>query len=435
MTKHLIWTIGLSLLLCSCLFSFASAQDSIVLTHLFYSSHGTAWLEFLHDRAEAFHERYPRIRVEIMEGGTGAGYFDKLNLMLAAGTPPDTTDFHPGIAGPLIAQGAFADLRPYLERDGVDLNEITVGPVVEVLTDVDGSIWSLPGDLFPVVTYFNEDLFAEAGLMTPVQLGDDWDWDNALIAARRLTVDFDGDDIIDQYGLDRMYARWYIWVWQAGGALYDRLIDPTQSYWTDPKVAAGFAFPVAVFEQNVAPRLGTPNIANYHFWTGRSAMSLVDGPGIVRASLRDVDFNWDVAPQVRGPEHAGSEIAVSGFQMVSQTRYPEETWLWLSFLTLENESVERFVEITGRTPALSELFAEYPRLNEHAPKNWIAYFQTASLPQSQSQYVLPEGTAIGAVVNPRVNAVFSGQMPLETALQEIHELVTVILNERHGDGR
>lgn len=271
--------------------------------------------------------------------------------------------------------------------------------------------------------------------MTPIELGDDWDWENALIAARRLTVDFDGDGILDQYGLDRMYARWYIWVWQAGGALYDRLIDPTQSFWTDPKVAEGFSFPLAVFEQNVAPRLGTPTIANYHFWTGRSAMSLVDGPGIVRASLRDVTFKWDVAPQVRGPEHGGSEIAVSGYQMIAQTRYPEETWLWLSFLALDLESAERFVQITGRTPALSKLFSEFPRLNEHAPKNWIAYFQTASLPGTQSQYVLPEGTAMGTVVNPRVNQVFSGQLPFETAAQEIHELVTLILNQRHGAGQ
>lgn len=432
MAKHVTRTIALSLLLCLWFLPAVGAQDPVVLTHFFYSSHGTAWLEFLQDRAAAFSELYPHIQVEIMEGGTGAGYFDKLNLMLAAGTPPDATDFHPGIAGPFIAQGVFADLRPYLERDGLNLSDLTIAPVVEVLTDVNGAIWSLPGDLFPVVTYFNADLFSAAGLMTPIDLGDDWDWENALLAARRLTVDYDGDGIIDQYGLDRMYARWYIWVWQAGGTFYDRLVDPTQSFWTDAKVAEGFAFPLAVFEQNLAPRPGMPNLANYHFWTGRSAMSLVDGPGIVRASLRDVDFKWDVAPQVRGPENAGSEIAVSGYQMVAQTRHPEETWLWLSFLALHQESAEQFVRITGRTPALSGLISEFPRLNDHAPNNWLAYFQTASLPQSQSQYVLPEGSAISTIVNPRVNQVFTGQVPFETAAREIHELVTLILNNRHG---
>lgn len=436
MTRRLIRVIVFALLIQAVVFGAAGAQEQekIQLTHMFYSSHGTGWLEYLRDRAQAFGELYPHIEVEIMEGGSGAGYFDKVNLMIAAGTPPDTTDFHPGIAGPFIAQGAFADLRPFLEADGVDLNEITIPAVVEVLTDVDGSIWSLPGDIFPVVTFFNEDLFAEAGLLTPVQLGNDWNWENALSSARKLTIDFDGNGVNDQWGMDRMYARWYIWVQQAGGNLYDRLIDPTTSNWTDPKVAEGFAFPISVFEQNVAPKPGTPGVADYYFWTGRSAISMVDGPGLLRASLLDVPFNWDVAPQVRGPENAGTEIAVSGFQMISQSRHPNETWLWLSFIALDIQSVERFVELTGRTPALAELHSEYPRLSESVPDNWISFFVSGALPQTRSQYVLPEGNAINAVVNPRINQVFTGTIPFETAAQEIHDLVTVILNERHGSG-
>lgn len=409
----------------------AVASAQVTLTHFNYPGHGDAWKAYLEDRARAFHELHPDIEVEIMTAGSSGAYMESLLVMLAGGTPPDTTDFHGALAGGLITDGTFKDLRSFLERDGINLNELMVPAVVDILTAPNGSVWSLAGDIFPVSTFYNENLFAEAGLANPGDLGDDWTWETAQDSARRLTRDTSGDGESDQWGVDRIFARWYIWAHQAGGSIYDRTVDPTESYWNSSEVREGLQFPVSFYEAGTTPPRDLPNLADTYLWTGRTAFSLVDGPGLIGARMANVSFDWNIAPQVRGPENSGSEIAIGGFQMVNESKNAEEAWLWLKFIGLNPDSLRTFMSYTGRLPGLTDLIMEYGQYNPNVPSNWQAFFEVASNPDTRSNYIIPDLAEVNSIVNPRITEVFNGQTPLETALQQIHEQVSAVLAERH----
>lgn len=401
----------------------------VAITHYSYGAHGQAWADYLMERAKIFNAQNPDVQVEI-QVSPGNEYVSKFQIMLAGGVAPDVTDFHPALGATFLIQNVFTDLRPYLERDGINLNRLTSPSVVEVLTNNDGAIWALPGDIYPVVTFYNADILANAGLPFPDQLGNNWTWEQALTMGKKTAIDANGDGINEQWGMDRMWARWYIWVHQAGGMVYDRIIDPTRSTWNDPRVLTGLRFPLTAQMDNISPKTNTPNYTQTYFWFGKTALDLVDGPGVIGAYLKDASFNWNIAPQVRGPENAGSEIALGAFQIVGDSKNKEAAWRWLKYISLDMESHARFVELTGRAPSLNALQSRYRNLCPYLPSNFMAFFQTAGDPDTKMNYVLLQSSDINAVVNPLITQAFLGQIPLETAVTQIHDLVSAILAEK-----
>jgi multiple sugar transport system substrate-binding protein len=411
--------------------STAGGAAKVKLTHFNYYSHGDAWYQYLLDRAVAFGARNPGVEVEVLQGG-GPGdtaYVTKFTVMQAGGAAPNITDFHPALGATQIVSGAFTDLRPFLSRSGINLARLVGRPVAETLTAPNGAVWALPADIYPVASWFNEDLFDQAGLLTPIQLGKDWTWEQALSMGRKLTKDADGDGIPEIWGIDRMGARWYIWVHQAGGKLYDRVVAPTKSLWNTPEVARGLDFPRRAFADRITAPPGTPNVADTYFWKGKTAIDLVDGPGVIGAYMANVPFRWNIAPQVRGPVHNGSEIAIGAFQIVAETPHQEEAWKWLQFISLDTESALRFVEMTGRAPSLMSIQGRYGILNKHAPSNVMAFFEVAAQPETQINYVIPQQAQVNTVVNPKLNEVWAGRLALETALEQIHTQLVPIFAE------
>lgn len=407
----------------------AMAAAKVRITHFTYPSHGTSWAEYLNDRAKVFNAKNPDMEVEVL---VGDDYASKFMVMLAGGTPPDVTDFHPAMGATHIINGVFADLRPYLTSSGIKLNQLTGPAVVQVLTAPNGSIWGLPADIFSVVTYYNEDIFDGAGLPYPKDLGPKWNWDQAISTGKKTTRDTNGDGVPDIWGLDRITGRYYIFVHQAGGRLYDKVIAPTKPSWNTPEVAQGLSFPLRAMTEKIAPSLTTSSAAvtQSYFWKGNNAVSLVDGPGIIGAYLKDAPFRWNIAQQVAGPVNAGSEITVDAFQIVDASPHKDQAWRWIQFISLDQESHAKFVEYTGRAPSLVSLQRRYQQLNKFVPNNFMAFFDVAALPSTQMNYIIPQASQVGAVVNPLLSQVWRGELPIETAIAQIQNQVTPILSQK-----
>ncbi len=409
-----------------------SLAAPVEITHMTYFWHGQAWHDYLKDRAEAFNKRNPDIRVNILVAGETEAYGTKFTVMLAGGTPPDTTDFHPGIAAPFIGQGAFLDLRTYLRKDP-SVRQSDFSPVVwKALTAADGSIWGLPADIYPVVTWFNADLLAEAGLPSPNDLAPaDWTWARVVEMAKKLTrTDSQGNPA--QFGIDRATGRYYIPVAQAGGALYDRHVQPTSSRWNTPAVVAGIEWVRSLLlEHRVAPPV-TVNARDFYFWTGKTALDLVDGPGIIGAYLSKVQFAWDVAPQPLGPVNRASEVAVGAFEIVAASKHPDAAWEWLKFIAADPESTRRFVQVTGRVPSLRALQRQYPSLVAQAPRHWMVFFDTAADSDTFAGYVIPQANDVNPIVNRELVKVWRGEESVRNAVEAIHRQVEPILKAASG---
>ena len=401
----------------------AASAHAVTITHLTYAGHGQAWMDYLVDRAEAFRAVEPDITVDILTVAGVDGYRDQMTVMIASGAAPDVTDFYPALAGDFVAQGYFLDLLPLVEREtGRDVTEFFAGPVIDAVS-FDGRLWSLPVYLNPRVTFFNADLFAEAGLENPLELGDAWTWEALRESARRITRDLTGDGVNDRFGIENLayYLSWQQFVHEAGGQLYDRIVAPTESRFNTEPVRRGVEFARQLIVDD--------NAVGGSFLAGTAAVATLHGPSII-SSLVEAPFRWDIALQPLGPESRATSFGIGGFQIASASRNVEAAWKWLAFLTLEPESAVAYVRTNGRIPTLRSVQPEYQALVPALPGNWTALIETVEQPNSFTLYVLTKNSgSINSVMEGTLREVWSGQTPTEIALERIHEQVTALLNE------
>jgi multiple sugar transport system substrate-binding protein len=98
-------------------------------------------------------------------------------------------------------------------------------------------LWGMPYASYPVVLFYNKNLFDKAGVSYPTTSWEDksWNWEAFLDAARKLTVT-GSDGKIAQAGISGM--QWhYFWPWYFGGDWSDE--DAKVAKLNDPKTAKG----------------------------------------------------------------------------------------------------------------------------------------------------------------------------------------------------
>lgn len=412
------------LILCSTLSMAADPQ--ITLVQMTHAWHGDGWHNFVKQMAAEFMEQHPNVKIEIMING--ADYLDKVRVMTAAGSPPDITDLNSG-NGYLSLEGLFLDLAPYLAREDASVRANILDNALELYT-TEGVVWGMPNSLFMTVSWYNKDLLDIAGLAYPSELSmNEWNWDTLRTYARKLTVDRDGDGVNEQWGLDRQSAAWLQFVASNGGYLYERRDDPTTSLWNSEAVLQAVDFNRQLMQDDRVATVAWD--ANTHFWTGRSGMAVVDGPGRL-ASLMNVNFDWDIAMQPAGPNGCNcGTVSADGFQINAYSENPDMAWEYLRFLTLRAESIHSFVKHTGRFPALVGVHEAYPTVNPNAPDNWRAFVDTAAHPGAYLAPVVPAADRITPIQNTYLDQIWQGRIAARVGLQQIHEQVQMILNERH----
>ena len=121
---------------------------------------------------------------------------EKLYAMMAAGQPPDIFYTNTVMRDRFAAEGRLLDMRDVSTDDPF---------VTRLLPDVyrqglsaDGGLYSIGNWCFTAGVYYNKDLFDRAGLRYPDTA---WTWSELIAAARRLTVDKNGDGEPEQYGI------------------------------------------------------------------------------------------------------------------------------------------------------------------------------------------------------------------------------------------
>jgi multiple sugar transport system substrate-binding protein len=109
-----------------------------------------------------FEAKYPQVKVVVKSGQDD----DKMTQAIGAGNGPDVgLSFSTDIVGRFCSSGAWRNLTPYLERDGVDLNDIPAP--VRQYTAYDGKRCAMPFLADAYGLYYNKKMFAAAGISKP----------------------------------------------------------------------------------------------------------------------------------------------------------------------------------------------------------------------------------------------------------------------------
>ena len=307
------------------------------------------------DVADGFEAWQDGIQVDLVRIAERDDLIARLSTSFAGGEPPDVFLMNYRYLGQFEAKGVLEPLEPYLASSRAFSPE-DFFPEAMVPFSNDGVQTCMPQNVSSLVTYYNRDLFEQAGVGFPE---DGWTWDDMVAAATALTSDPDGDGSVDIYGLgvDPEIIRVAPFVWSAGGELVDDPERPTRFTIGNVKAAR----PIQAFLDLRAAAGVTPTDEEVEsadletrFLDGTLAM-LMESRRVV-PSLRTIDdFGWDVAPL---PVHREpvSILHSDAYCMTAASDHQQEAWAFLEFAL--GPRGQRIAAATGRTVPSLRAIAE-----------------------------------------------------------------------------
>lgn len=158
------------------------------------------------------------LKVEVQGfAGRVSEYKDAILVHFLAGTGPDVIAVSTLWFEELQAQGVFLDLTDYLAASGYSTGDI-FPTSLQAWQDRSGRQFALPFDNDIAVLLYNNELFARYGVTPP---NDGWTWDDWYLAGLRLTMDTDGDELNDVFGMmTNWWTSWYSLIWANGGTIF-----------------------------------------------------------------------------------------------------------------------------------------------------------------------------------------------------------------------
>ncbi len=245
-------------------------------------------------------------------------YQDVLNIRVASGDAPDVAwVFAPFSAG-LIEAGQLYDLRPAIEAfEGFDMEDL--GSNVDAFKRGD-AIYGLPFSNATNIMFYNKDLFAQAGLESPIDLEarGEWTWEKVREMAAALVDSSDA-----RYGFvlgNNIFTNGWqnvIDLWAPYGARPWSLDGTECELATAETVEATTLLHNMMFEDGSYPTLGV----EWSFPVGDIGMSLTRGTTV--GALADATFEWDVIRAPDGPLGYVPSRAINPFVVFKDVAHPD----------------------------------------------------------------------------------------------------------------
>ena len=320
------------------------------------------WIPQINDLVKAFEAKYPKVKVKVVNAGSSADEYTKLQNVISAGS---------GI--PDLAQVEYFALPQFaLKKSLVDLTSYGVGGFQDKFiksvwnsVSLDGGIYGIPQDSGPMALFYREDLFKKYGLTVPKT------WDEFVADAKKLKA-ADPNAYLTSDGGDAGFTTSMIW--HAGGHPYTVNGTNIEINFNDP----GTKKWVSVWNQLVEGKLvdtKTPGWSDGWFknLNNGTYAAMVSGawwPGILESSVKDTVGKWRVAPM---PQYtAGAQdTAENGGSSFALPKGGSNQLLALGFAEWMNTSPEGIGIWTkgGAFPSTTDQLSDPSWLNQK-----ISYF-------------------------------------------------------------
>jgi multiple sugar transport system substrate-binding protein len=222
-------------------------------------------------------------------------YMQKLQTMFAANIAPDVVWMSIWRTGPFIEANKLVQLDDYMKTDKTLPN---YRPVAFNDGKFGGKQYGLPTAASTWVLYFNTSLFQEAGLKTPLELqaANNWNWDQAVAAAAKITQSTGGR--VSQFGwmTDAQFYTWATYAYANGGEFLSAdhtkfLISSKQTtdalQWLGDMIVSRKVSPSVSDQQQegYVPRFASGKLGMMDDWAG---------DGINIHNTMQGKFDWDI---------------------------------------------------------------------------------------------------------------------------------------------
>jgi multiple sugar transport system substrate-binding protein len=370
-------------------------------------------------------------------------YWMKMATAVVTGTAQDVWLISPVYIEQYAAAGHLLDLMPFVEAD-TTFNEADYfphafdsctyageGKDMQNVPFRQGKLYAFTRDYNTSILYYNKDHFDAGGVAYPA---DNWTWQDFADAAAKLTVDFDGDGIIDQWG--SMGAGYTTLATTIGG----KLIDPERkrcNYSPRPghtQVYDAILFNLDLIYKYKASPPPTLQVEEYAFVTGKASM-IIEGAWEIRNYNRSKNL-WDIAKVPLKDKNSKRVLSGGGVAhcVYSGTKHPEAAWRLVKFLS--SEKSQRMLGRSGtsvpvhRKAAYSEDFlADFDRPPRSSHR---VIYENLEGGQFVPQYT--RGYLEFMKISRQVMAeVFLGVKTAEEGCREIDEKVNKVMAAEYGD--
>ncbi|MGA6169882.1 ABC transporter substrate-binding protein [Streptomyces sp. NPDC012600] len=299
------------------------------------------------DNIARFEKAHPNIKVNV----SGNINDDKLNQALRAGGsngPDVVSSFTTANVGKFCSSGAFADLKPFVEKSRLDL-EKTFPKILLDYTQFEGKRCALPLLTDAYGLYYNKDAFKKAGITAPPKT-----MSELASVAKKLTVE--KGDSYEQLGFMPNFHGYetvvshYMSSWDH--AYFDK--DGKSNIAKDPAFAEMFTYQKKLVDslggytrlEKYRGTFGDEWSAEHPFHTGQVAMQLDGEWRLGMAEDAGVDFEIGVAPMPVADDEADSYgkgyLSGTVVGIAPASKKQNAAWELVKYMTTDTEAVVNF---------------------------------------------------------------------------------------------
>lgn len=375
-----------------------------------------------------FNKSNPNITVKYqpVPGESWGDYFDKLATMIAGGNPPDVSRVAIEGARLIASRGLAMPLDDFMRGDA-EIDEFLkdVSPRLLEVFRVDGKTYEFPFDWNNMVMYYNTKMLEKEGLPPPKK---DWTKDDFLALAQRLTKRSpSGETEVFGFGFAVQYFSGTMpWMLANGTNLLSD--DWTRSNLKDPRVLEALQFlQDLVWKHKVSPKPPASHADIYSLMAAGKIAMAGGGRWPVLQMTKAGFFDFDVQYFPRWREQV-TEYGVGGFVILRSTKYPQEAWRWVKFLT-SKRALEIMTRVGQSIPSRRSV-AQSPAMFELPPKNARIFYESIEGPNAKPVPSPATYNRIESTWRRYLGRVLANEMPPAAALEEADREFTAILSSR-----
>ena len=384
-----------AILFTACGTAFA-ADENVTITYCNFNSSGGNE-ETLQKMAEAFHEEYPNITVEIETIGYD-DYFTQMQTRVAGGTAPDCYELNIENFAAYANKGLLGEIT----GEFAGLNETALGAF-----NVGGKQFGLPESFSNVVLIYNKDLFDKAGVAYPTA-----DWTQADLQAAAEAIRALGDDT---FGIWQpiTYNEFFKVVAQYGGAILNE--DKTAfTINSEANITAAKALVDRVLVSNVQPdAVQQGGMGDWDWFMSGKLGMIPTGIWAFQSFTENCDFDWDITVEP-GSTQKATHFFSNCVVINPESKNQEAAAAWLTWLTSSTKSADIRLAAGWDLPALSDMDALSAYLDITPPANRAAVFE--SLNYLVMPPVIEDYALMSDIIGQYLSAAADGTMTVEDAL-------------------
>lgn len=376
----------------------------------------------------AFQKQYPKTKVELtnVPGGWGDLY-RKLLAGYVSKTWPDVLYAKGYTLVDFAQRGMLTDLTDYWNRDKE--SKLNASPVffkhVEQGCSYKGKIYGLPRGQYWFALGYNKDLFAQAGLSGPPETWETFRQDAVKIS--KLGPDIYGFGMYtttraDSTGTETMLDTW---TKQNGGSIMDyQGARPVYKLAGNKKAEEALQF----LHDNIYVNKGflpadLDSSREDLIFSNQMGMWWGHGGHISRYLKAAPDLNYSVGIMPGNPKHT-TYIADQKWMVSGQTRYPSQSWDYMSFFT-SKDAEAMFAPYEGHVSVWQANW-DLPIYQHPGYQGLIKQLQ---LPDTEAFQIHPGWNEVRSVIAGEIQKVFFDKATPAEALKAAQKAADSALSE------